>query len=106
MKKSFTLFVTIVLFSVFTYVTFDILQTKAIKSENIKNQFLYIQAKNHISFLEDYLKNIDLKDIDSLKVDDNFFDIKAQKSKDFAGYLLSVSSNDFNIRITKKFLIK
>lgn len=106
MKKSFTLFVTIVLFSVFTYVTFDILQTKAIKSENIKNQFLYIQAKNHISFLEDYLKSIDLKDIDSLKVDDNFFDIKAQKSKDFAGYLLSVSSNDFNIRITKKFLIK
>ena len=106
MKKSFTLFVTIVLFSVFTYVTFDILQTKAIKSENIKNQFLYIQAKNHISFLEDYLKNIDLKDIDSLKVDDNFFDIKAQKSKDFAGYLLSVSSNDFNIRITRKFLIK
>ena len=106
MKKSFTLFVTIVLFSVFTYVTFDILQTKAIKSENIKNQFLYIQAKNHISFLEDYLKNIDLKEIDSLKVDDNFFDIKAQKSKDFEGYLLNVSSNDFNIRIKKKFLIK
>lgn len=106
MKKSFTLFVTIVLFSVFTYVTFDILQTKAIKSENIKNQFLYIQAKNHIFFLEDYLKNIDLKDIDSLKVDDNFFDIKAQKSKDFEGYLLSVSSNDSNIKITKKFLIK
>ncbi|WP_154656344.1 hypothetical protein [Aliarcobacter faecis] len=51
MKKAYTLLLTILLLTIFSYVSLQILQTKAIKSENIKNQFLYIQAKNHLSFL-------------------------------------------------------
>lgn len=106
MKKSFTLIITIFLFSIFAYLCVEILNTKAIRSENLKNQFLYIQAKNHLNFLESYLKNIDLKDINSLKIEDDFFNIKAQKSEDFKGYFLSVSSNDFNVRLTKKVFIQ
>lgn len=101
MKKAYTLLLTILLLTIFSYVSLQILQTKAIKSENIKNQFLYIQAKNHLSFLEEYLKSIDLKEIDSLKIDDDFFEIKAIKSKDLKHINLYVKSYDYNVRVTK-----
>jgi len=36
----------------------------------------------------------------------DLFQIKAQKSKEFDGYLLSVKSFDFDVRVTKKLIIK
>lgn len=101
MKKAYTLFLTIILLSTFSYVSLQILQTKAIKSENIKNQFLYIQAKNHLNFLEEYLKSLDLKDIESLEIYDDFFEIKAIKSKDNKNMNLYVKAFDYDIRVTK-----
>lgn len=101
MKKAYTLLLTILLLTIFSFLSIQILQTKAIKSENIKNQFLYIQAKNHLIFLEEYVKSIDLKNIESIKIEDNLFDIKAIKSKDLKHINLYVKSFDYNVRVTK-----
>lgn len=106
MKKSFTLLITILLLVIFSLVSLQILQTKAIKSQNISNQFLYIQAKNHLDFLEEYILSIDLKDIDSIKISDDFFLINAVKSQDEKYINLYVEAYDFNIRATKRLLIK
>lgn len=62
---------------------------------------MYIQAKNHLIFLEEYVKSIDLKDIESIKIEDNLFDIKAIKSKDLKHINLYVKSFDYNVRVTK-----
>ena len=62
MKKSYTLFITIVLITLFSYLSISILETKALRSENLSNQYLNIQAKNHMIFFIDYLKYSYLKE--------------------------------------------
>lgn len=78
MKKSFMLLITILFLSIFSYISILILQTKAISNRNIENQYLYIQAKNHIDFLKNYLNSIELKDIDKIEIKDNIFKIYAK----------------------------
>ncbi|MDN5062795.1 hypothetical protein [Aliarcobacter butzleri] len=52
MKRAYTLLITIVLISTFSYLGVLILETKALKNQNLSNQYLYIQAKNHLNFLK------------------------------------------------------
>ena len=47
----------------FSVLDIFILETKSLRAENLTNQYLYIQAKNHKNFLKEYLKNIDLNGI-------------------------------------------
>ena len=83
MKKAYTLLLTIVLITIFSVLGIFILETKSLKNTNLTNQYLYIQAKNHKNFLKDYIKELDLKDINRIEIEDELFDIFAQiKSKD------------------------
>ncbi|WP_113893216.1 hypothetical protein [Aliarcobacter vitoriensis] len=106
MKKSYTLLITLILVVVFSITANQILGNNSLGNESLKQKVLYIQAKNHLEFLEEYLLSIDLKDIEKIEIDDDFFDIKAKKSENFEHYLLSVQSFDFDIRVTKKLIIK
>ena len=72
MKKSYTLLITIVLITLFSVLSIFILETKSLRTENLTNQYLYIQAKNHRNFLKDYLKSIDLEGISSFEIKDDF----------------------------------
>ncbi|WP_419675961.1 hypothetical protein ACN2CX_02800 [Aliarcobacter butzleri] len=58
MKKAYTLLITIVLISTFSYLGVLILETKALKNQNLSNQYLYIQAKNHLNFFEDFVTGL------------------------------------------------
>lgn len=97
MKKSFSLLMTLVLISVFSYLLIYIMQTKSIQSKNLQNQYLYIQAKNHMSFFKEYLKSIDLKDINNLKIDDDIFDIYANINKEKIDMFVKAKSYDISI---------
>ena len=44
--------------------------------------------------------------IKKIKIEDEFFNIIATKSSDFDGFFLSVSSKNFDIRVSKKLIIK
>ena len=79
MKRAYTLLITIVLISTFSYLGVLILETKALKNQNLSNQYLYIQAKNHLNFFEDFVTDYDLKDITHLQIEDELFDIYATK---------------------------
>lgn len=72
------LLITILFLSIFSYISILILQTKAISNKNLENQYLYIQAKNHIDFLKNYLNSIELKDIQKIEIKDNIFKIYAK----------------------------
>ncbi|MCT7584110.1 hypothetical protein N5U55_08320 [Aliarcobacter butzleri] len=103
MKKAYTLLITIVLISTFSYLGVLILETKALKNQNLSNQYLYIQAKNHLNFFEDFVKNYDLKDITHLQIEDELFDIYATKL-DSNVIDIFVKAKDFDISIHKQII--
>jgi len=103
-KKSFTLFSTLILIFVFSILVIKIFETKAISSQNIINQYEYIQAKNHLQFLEEYISS--LKSLDttkSIKIKDKMFDINAHMEKKGSSYEANLYVKDFknHIRVHK-----
>ena len=108
MKKSFTLFSVIILVFIFSLVIVKIFETKSINSINIVNQYKYIEAKNHLLFLEEYLLSLDdLSDIDKIQVENNKYNIIAfiSSEEDFYELELSVKLIDENIRVHKIFYV-
>ena len=99
MKKAYTLLLTIVLITTFSVLGVFILETKSLRSTNLTNQYLYIQAKNHKNFLKDYLKSIDLGGINHLKIEDDLFDIYVRiESKDSIFTIhIFVKAKDYDI---------
>lgn len=104
MKKAYTLLLTIVLITIFSVLGVFILETKSLRSTNLTNQYLYIQAKNHKNFLKDYLKSIDLSGINHLKVEDDLFDIYAKiESKDSIFTIdIFVKAKDYDISLYER----
>ena len=104
MKKSYVLFITLILVVVFSVLANFILETNSLKNEAFTQKYLYLQAKNHILFLEDYILKTDLEDTKKVKIENDLFEIIAkrygeEKSKLF---FLSVQNKEFDIRLTKQ----
>lgn len=90
MRKAYTLLITIVLITLFSVLGIFILETKSLRNTNLTNQYLYIQAKNHKEFLKDYLKNIDLTNINTLKIEDDLFNIYAKIEPKDSTFIIDV----------------
>ena len=104
MKKSYVLFITLILVVVFSVLANFILETNSLKNEAFTQKFLYLQPKNHISFLDDYILKTNLEDTIWVKIQNDLFEIIAtrygeEKSKLF---FLSVKNKKFDIRLTKQ----
>ena len=112
MKKSYTLLITIVLITVFSFLAISILETKSLRSSNLSNQYLYIQGKNHLEFFKKYIIDSNLKDITSLEIKDDFFNIYAKIEKKDSIFVIDifVKAKDYDIslyeQITKAQLTK
>ena len=106
MKKAYTLLITIVLMTIFSILGIFILETKSLRSTNLTNQYLYIQAKNHKNFLKDYIKDIDLTNINYLKIDDDLFDIYAKVEPKDSTFIIDIfiKAKDYNISLYEKVL--
>ena len=106
MKKSYTLLITIILITIFSYLAVSILQTKSLRNENLTNQYLYIQAKNHKNFLKDYLKNVDLNGINSFEIKDDIFDIYAKIEKNNSIFTIEifVKAKKYDISLYEKII--
>ena len=109
-KKAFTLFSTLLLIFIFSILIIKIFEVKSINSINILNQYRYIQAKNHLLFLEEYLNFLEaletLESIDKIQIENEDFDIFAliKKKKNNYQIELIVEDLDFNIRVYKKII--
>lgn len=106
MKKSFTLFSTLVLVFIFSIIAVNLYEIKSISSINIQNQYKYIQAKNHLLFLEEYLKNLEsLDSLEKVQIENEKFEIIALIEKiEEEKYEIEmwVKAIDFNVRVYKK----
>lgn len=61
MKKSFSLLITILLITIFSFLSIFIIETKSISINNLNNLYLQSQTKLHLNFFKDYIKSLDLK---------------------------------------------
>ena len=106
MKKSYTLLISIVLITIFSYLAISILETKSLRTTNLSNQYLYIQGKNHLEFFKSYIKSIDLIDISQLEIKDDFFDIYAEIEKKDSIFTIEifVKAKNYNISLFEKFI--
>ncbi len=106
MKKAYTLLITIVLITSFSVLGIFIMQTKALKSENLTNQYLYIQGKNHLNFFKEYIKELDLKDINHLQLEDDLFNIYANIESKESSYIahIYVKAKNFDISLYEKMI--
>ena len=107
-KKSFTLFLTLILIFIFSILIVNIFETKSISLNNIQKQYSYIQAKNHLEFLEEYIRNLkDFNTIGKIEIEDKnfiiFADIIKQSKKHKVD--LYIKSKLYNISIHKKLFI-
>ena len=108
MKKSYTLLISIVLITIFSYLAISILETKSLRTTNLSNQYLYIQGKNHLEFFKSYIKSIDLIDISQLEIKDDFFDIYAEIEKKDSIFTIEIFvkakdyDNSLYVKITKE----
>jgi hypothetical protein len=104
MRKAYSLLISIILITVFSYLAISILQTKSLRSENITNQYLYIQGKNHLEFFKDFVKNSNLEGINHLKIYDDLFDIyaKIEKKDSIFEIDIFVKAKDYDISLYEK----
>ena len=94
MKKSYTLLISIVLITIFSFLAISILETKALRSSNLSNQYLYIQGKNHLDFFKSYIKTIDLEDISNLEIN-----AKIEKKDSIFVIDIFVKAKDYDISL-------
>jgi len=78
MKNGFSSLITLLLLSIFAGLLIFTFEVKAIKSENIKNEYLQIQAKLHMDFLNDISKTLNDETIKTLEFNDDVFRLKIE----------------------------
>lgn len=100
-KKSFVLMITILLLGIFSIVLSSSLSVKSISNENLRNQYLYTQGKNHLSFLKEYLNEVDLSGKSKVEIIDERFIIyaKIELVNTIYEVQLFVKSKNFNISL-------
>ncbi|QKF81259.1 hypothetical protein [Halarcobacter ebronensis] len=107
MKNSFVLLFTLILIFIFSLLCTNIFETKAIASTNIINQHKYIQAKNHLKFLEEYILYLPtLESINKIEIPDESFNISANIKRVDKKYEIEmiVKNLDSDIRVYKKII--
>lgn len=107
MKKSFSLLSTILLILVFSSISVIMFENKSINNVNLKNQYLYIQGKNHLDFLEEYIKSINLDDVNKIEIENKNFEIYAKVEKKTENFEINLysKSKTHNIALHKTILI-
>lgn len=105
-KKAFTLFFVLILIFILSLLSIRVYEIKSLSSTNIANQYNYIQAKNHLEFLQEYVNSIDnLNLLEKVQIENDKFEIFAliEKIEEKKFMIeLNVQSINYNIRVYKK----
>lgn len=78
MKKSFTLLLTLSILILFSFLIVFVFEIKALKSENIKNEYLQTQAQLHLNFLDSVAQDITDDAINTLHYEDTVFSMRIE----------------------------
>ena len=105
MKKSFSLFITIILVSLFSYLSLSILETKNISSNIDTLKYLHLQAQIHLEYIKNYIKIHSQNEIESFILNDNRFytNIIKQNENNQTIYNITIKAKEKNIRLNYSF---
>lgn len=104
MKKAFTLLFTLLVVTILSFVSIKIFETKSINSINLTNKYVYMQASNHLNFLQEYIEILpSLENIENISIKNKNFYINANIKKVTNKYevFLEVSSKNFDVRVQR-----
>ncbi len=74
-KKSFSLFITIILVMIFAALSISIVETKVTSSNIDKLKYLNLQANIHLEYVKEYISTHTTDEVLSLNLDDSRFDL-------------------------------
>ncbi|PLY09317.1 MAG: hypothetical protein C0626_10005 [Arcobacter sp.] len=82
MKNSFSLLITLILITIFSFFTIFIIQTKSLSILNLSNSYLQTQTKLHLDFFKKYINSLDLKTtcLHDLSFSDDIYKLNANVS--------------------------
>lgn len=103
--------ITTLLVLIFSFLSVNILQTKAFKNKTIQTKYLYIQAKNHKSFLKNYIRSLkkeNLETINKISFKDKAFDIEAflEKKDSNIKVEIFIKSKKHDVSLYEGFILK
>lgn len=98
-KNSFTLFLTIVITAIFSILSLNYFQVKSLKTDNLKNKIIYIQAKNHMDFLISLSKDYDFNE--KIEIQNSDFEIFAIKIDNSIHYFVKSKNYSINLHEEK-----
>ena len=80
MKKSFSLLISLILISIFSFLGIFIIETKSMTIENKNNLYLESQSKLHLDFFKSYIKTLDLKTecLENIELNDDIYKLSAR----------------------------
>lgn len=103
-KKSYILILSIFCLSIFSYISINMLKNINFSNQNKTKYFLYLQAKIHLKFLEEYLNNTNLNNINNIKIENEHYNIYANIINNKIN--LHVKHKNYKISLFKKIDIK
>lgn len=95
MKKAFSTLISVIILTVFSALVVFIFEIKAIQSENIKNEYLQIQAQLHLDFLKHIVTQLNDDSIENLEFVEEPFTLKVESTS--SHYELFVYAKQYNI---------
>lgn len=85
-KKSFTLFLTIIIVGISTIILITYFQVQSFKAKNISDYTSYIQGQNHLDFLKDVCEKYEFED--SIEITNSKYTIKCFKKDSNIHYFI------------------
>ncbi|VAY88054.1 hypothetical protein MNB_ARC-1_756 [hydrothermal vent metagenome] len=73
MKKSFALFITIILVTLFATLSISIVETKTISTNIDTLKYLYLQSNMHLHYIKKYIQTHTKQEIKDFKLNDQRF---------------------------------
>lgn len=106
-KKSFALFTTIILVTLFSILSISIMQTHTLSSNINKLKYLNLQANIHMKYIQNFIKTHTKNEIEQLKINDARFSIiiNSISSNNKTIYNVQIETiDDTNIRLFKQIM--
>lgn len=81
-KKAFALLITIILLTLFSFLSISIIENQTISSNIDKLKYLHLQSQVHMKYIKDYIKTHSKDEIKLLKLEDSRFNLEIIESEE------------------------
>ena len=107
LKRSFALFITIILIAILFMLSYSIVQSNIFQSNLNKLKYMNLQAKIHYEYIKKYIQEHSDEEIKKLQLTDNRFELKISSTTEnntIIYYVIIEAKDDIPIRLSQKII--